>query len=96
MDFKVTFARSALRDLEEIVGFIAHDDPQTAQEVGDRLLNKALSLHLFPERHARCPNRDDVRKMPVAPFVIYYRISKRKERVTILHFWHSARQNPML
>jgi toxin ParE1/3/4 len=92
MDFTVTIAKSALKDLEEIVKFIAHENPERAQEVGDKLIEKALGLNRFPDRHVLCPNRDNVRKFPVSPFII----NKGKGRVTVLRFWHSARQNPML
>jgi plasmid stabilization system protein ParE len=86
MDFQVTFSRNELRDLEEIVGFIARDN----------LIDKALGLNRFPSRHACCPNRNNVGKVPVGPFVIYYRVNIGRGRITILHFWHSARQDPML
>jgi plasmid stabilization system protein ParE len=96
MDFKVTFSKSALRDLEEIVRFIARDDPIRARNLGDKLLDKALSLRLFPHRHALFPHRDNIRKVPMPPYLIYYRINEAKGRVTILHFWHGARQNPFM
>jgi plasmid stabilization system protein ParE len=96
MDFKVAFSKNALKEIEAIQQFIGEDDPERAREVCDELFKKAISLNLFPYRHALCPHRDNVRKVPVSPYLIYYRINERKRRVTILHFWHSARQHPML
>ena len=44
MDFKVLITDTALADLREIVEFVAHDDPQAAARVGEKLIARALSL----------------------------------------------------
>jgi hypothetical protein len=44
MDYKVLITGSALRDLSEIVKFVALDDPQAARKLGENLINRALSL----------------------------------------------------
>ena len=96
MDFKVTFSKSALRELEEIVNFIGTDDPDEAKSFRDKLLKKAISLHRFPFRHARFHGRANVRKLPFSSYIIFYRINEIKRRVVVLHFWHGARQPPFL
>lgn len=96
MDFQVTFSKNALNELEEILKFIGKDDPEAARDFCTKLLAKSLRLNRFPFRHTICPQRANVRKIPVPPYLIYYRINELKHRITILHFWHSARQYPML
>ena len=96
MDFKVTFSKRSLRELAAIIEFIAKDDPDAAREFGEKLLDKAASLSRFPLRHTKDTHRERVRKMPAPPYLIYYAIDESKRRVTILHFWHSARQHPLL
>ena len=52
MDYKVRITDSALNDLKGIVLFIAEDDASAAVRVGERLIDRALSLGARP---ARCP-----------------------------------------
>jgi plasmid stabilization system protein ParE len=92
MDFQVAFSKSALAELEEILAFISHDEPQAGKKFYEKLRQKALSLGKFPKRHAAVSFRANVRKLPVRPYTIYYRINEAKRRVTILHFWHGARR----
>ena len=96
MDFKVTFSKRALRELADITTFIAQNNPDAARELSDQLLEHAASLSRFPFRHAKDHHRAGVRKMPVPPYLVYYAINESKRIVTILHFWHGARQHPML
>ncbi|HEY0258003.1 MAG TPA: type II toxin-antitoxin system RelE/ParE family toxin [Candidatus Methylacidiphilales bacterium] len=96
MDYKVTFAQNAVKELTEIVTFVARDNPQAARQLGDKLLEQAAGLRRFPNRYARYPHFSAIRKMPVPPYLIYYRINESKQQVTILHFWHGTRQHPVL
>ena len=95
MDFKVTFAKRALRELAAITTFIAKDNPDAARELSEKLLDQAASLSRFPFRHAKDNHRARVRKMPVPPYLVYYSIDENKRTVTILHFWHGAQQHPI-
>jgi toxin ParE1/3/4 len=96
MDFQVVFSESALTELEEIVAFIAYENPDAAKNLYDRLRQAALSLWRFPKRHRAVPHRLNVRKVSVDSYTIYYRVNEGKHRVTILHFWHGARLPPHL
>jgi plasmid stabilization system protein ParE len=49
MGWKIIFAPQALEELEQIVRFIAQDDPQAAIRFGDYLVDRADSLTNFPE-----------------------------------------------
>lgn len=96
MDYKVLITDAALDDLKSIVSFIAEDDTSAAVRVGERLIDRALSLEKMP---ARCPYHDSlrgVRKMTAAPFIVYYNCDEVGGVVHILHFWHAARLSPEL
>ena len=47
--WKIIFAPQALEELEQIVRFIAQDDPQAAIRFGDYLVDRAELLTNFPE-----------------------------------------------
>ncbi len=94
MDFKVLIAESALRDLKEIVEFVAQDNAVAAERLGYKLLTHALSLSAMPERFALHDRRRGIRKMPAPPFLIYYTCDEPDRAVNILHFWHGARPSP--
>ena len=94
MDFKVLIADSAIADLKEIVEFVAEDNPEAAIRLGEKLLGHALSLATLPERFPLHDRRRRIRKMPVSPFVIYYKCEEETSVVNILHFWHGARRRP--
>ena len=94
MDFKVLIADSAIADLKEIVEFVAEDNPEAATRLGEKLLARALTLATLPERFPFHDRRRGIRKMPVSPFLIYYKSDKETSVVNILHFWHGARRRP--
>ena len=76
MDFKVLIADSAIADLKEIVEFFAEDNPEAAIRVGEKLLGHALSLATLPDRFRLHDRRRGIRKMPVSPFLIYYKCKR--------------------
>lgn len=94
MGYKVVIADSAIENLREIVAFIAQDDPAVAVRVGNKLIDEALTLDQMP---ARCPIFDlarGVRKMVVAPYLIFFTVDDSAAAVNVIHFWHGARQYP--
>jgi plasmid stabilization system protein ParE len=94
VEYKVLITDSAIDDLKDIVAFIAEDDATAAVRVGERLIERALSLGMMP---ARCPYHDAVRgirKMTAAPFQLYYTCDESNAVVNILHCWHAARMSP--
>jgi plasmid stabilization system protein ParE len=52
MDFKVFLSDVALSDLERIVAYIAPHNPVAAGQLGNQLLDAALSLHTSQESSA--------------------------------------------
>lgn len=96
MDFKVFLSDEALIDLERLVAYIAFDNPEAAQRVGDQLLDAAMSLESMPERGRRVPElrRPELREIVVRSYRIIYRVNKTNERIEIVRFWHGARGFP--
>jgi plasmid stabilization system protein ParE len=88
----ITFAVSAVKDLEEIREWYAD---QQATEVGDRFIGEILShverLADFPESGRIVPEFDIVhlREIIHPPFRIVYRLDK--SRVRIVRIWRSER-----
>ncbi len=96
MGFKTFLSDEALSDLERIVAYIAFDNPQAAQRVGDELLDAALSLETFPERGRVVPEirRPELREIVVRSYRVIYRLNKQDSSIEIVRFWHGARGFP--
>ncbi|MGO8764944.1 MAG: type II toxin-antitoxin system RelE/ParE family toxin [Limisphaerales bacterium] len=96
MDFKILWTPEATACLNEIVHFIAQDNPTAAIKMGDKILDRIQSLSDFPElgKIFRGTNRADVREIPAKPYRIIYQVLNREKTVKILSIWHGARQEP--
>ena len=77
MGWKIIFAPQALEELEQIVRFIAQDDPQAAIRFGDYLVDRAESLTNFPELGTPYRKRANVRRALVQ--IILHLLSCRPE-----------------
>ncbi|HEY3901632.1 MAG TPA: type II toxin-antitoxin system RelE/ParE family toxin [Chthoniobacter sp.] len=96
MAWKVLIADSALADLREIVEFIAQDDPEAAERMGNRLVARALGLAAMPERHVVHDAARQIRKFPVVPYLVFYHCDRSTHTVSIIHFWHGSVSGPNL
>jgi toxin ParE1/3/4 len=96
MDFKVFLSDDALSDLERIVTYIAPHNAVAAGQMGDHLLDAALSLGTFPERGRMVPEfrRPEVREIIFRSYRIIYRINPADRSLEIVRFWHGARGFP--
>jgi plasmid stabilization system protein ParE len=85
-------------DLEEIVRFIARDNPKQAVKFGDALIDKALSLDTFPERGRMVPELqlESVREIIHGSYRIIYELLHDPDAVFVLRFWHAARGVPQI
>jgi toxin ParE1/3/4 len=86
-----------LSDLADIVKFIAQEDQEAAERVGNRIVDHVTILQTFPEIGPifRRRSRGNVRQIICRPFKIYYRVRDEHRMVQILHVWHGARQDPI-
>jgi plasmid stabilization system protein ParE len=100
MDFQVEISPIALRELAEITEYISVDGMYDAIGFGEKLLSTVASLHRFPNRHTRVTRKSSsgksYRKVSVGSYLIYYHVNEQKRMVTVVHFWHGARQPPRL
>jgi plasmid stabilization system protein ParE len=94
MGCQIIFAPQAIADLEEVVRYIAKDDPATAARIGNTLIDRVTILQDFPLIGAPYPKRPGVRKLVSRPCIIYYRPRLDAGCVDILRYWHGARREP--
>lgn len=96
MGLKVILSPQAIERLEEIVRYIACDNPGAAERFGMRLVDQAQLLGNFPRLGTPYRRRAGVRRLLCKPYFIYYRVKERDQVVEVLDYWHSARQEPDL
>jgi toxin ParE1/3/4 len=94
VDFRLLYSQRALSDLEEIVGYIAEDDADSAARFGDSLLDHLDLLEKFPRIGTPTRKKAEVRKLMHSPIVVYYQIHDSRGLVEILHLRHGARKQP--
>jgi toxin ParE1/3/4 len=94
MACKVIISPRAIQDLEQIVRYIAFDNPKAAERLGYLLIDAALSLATFPERGRLVPELDDgiTREIIYAPYRIVYRLDSPRKAVFVSRFWQVARR----
>ena len=96
MGIPVVITPTAIRDLEDIVRFIALDSPARAKAFGNALIDHALSLSPFPEMG--CVTREigdpTVREIVHGSYRIIYEVRSAPSAVYVLRFWHAARGTP--
>ena len=92
MAWEVIFSARSRNDLEQIVKYIARDDPAAAERFGLKLIAHAESLADAPEMGPRLPQKPDARFFPVSRYLIIYRPDAKRRVVRILRFWHAARR----
>jgi plasmid stabilization system protein ParE len=63
MGYKVILSRLALEDLEQIVAYVAQNDPAGAERLGHRLLDQAETLRYLPHRGGNVRQRPGVKKL---------------------------------
>ena len=74
MAYKVVFAPTAIARLEDIVRYIAADDPATASTFATHLLDRAELLSEFPELGTPYRKRKNVRRLRCDP--LFYLLSR--------------------
>jgi toxin ParE1/3/4 len=79
--FRVQWAEAAVRDLEELIGYIAADSPLNAERILDKLKRRAGTLESAPSRGRVVPELAHFglrswRELIVKPYRIIYRIDE--------------------
>ncbi|HIJ95035.1 MAG TPA: type II toxin-antitoxin system RelE/ParE family toxin [Desulfuromonadales bacterium] len=90
---KLEWLPQAQNDFDEIIDYIAEDNPFAAIEQGDEIESQVAGL--LDNRHQGRPGRVKGTREPVivrTPYIAAYRI--KKESIHILRLLHSARLWP--
>jgi toxin ParE1/3/4 len=88
MGYEVRLTAKARGDLNEIVAYIAQDNPLAAERLGDELAAEAVSLSNYPYRGGVVRRRRNVRRLVHGSYLIVYRIFESNRLIEILRFWH--------
>ena len=93
MGFKAILTPQSMGDLEEIVVFIAKNNPERARTFGNELIDRALSVAPFPELGRVVPEIGEpvVREIIHGSYRIIYEVFRDLEAIYVLRFWHGAR-----
>ena len=89
---KVVYTDEALRNLDDILGYIASHYPTIATSFEMRLRAIVTRLGAWPESAQEVTERPGVRVVPLIryPYKVFYRVTG--EAVEILYIHHAARQ----
>lgn len=84
--------------LDEIIDYIAQDNPSAAWRLEVRIIKKVDLLTRTPLLGSVYPpgRGDAVRETREGNYRIFYEVSESDRQVEILAIWHSARQEPHL
>jgi plasmid stabilization system protein ParE len=96
--YRVIITPRAGADLEKIHAQIAKDSPQNAGLVASAIIDAVDSLETFPHRHpvheGRRKPSQTVRRMPVPPFLLYYKVDDADRVVHLVNVLHGKRRQP--
>jgi plasmid stabilization system protein ParE len=96
--YRILFSARAAADLASIHQYIEQDSPQNATSVAAELVDAIDGLELLPHRYAVYQGRGspgrEVRRMPVPPFLIYYRVDDAKGSVGVITIRHGKQRQP--
>lgn len=88
---KVVYTDEALRDLEDILTFVALNYPSVFGAFQRRLRAVEWRIGRWPKSAAEVEQRPGVRTVPFIqfPYRLFYRVTERE--VQVLHIHHAAR-----
>lgn len=94
MDFGIHYTKSAVADLGSIRDWSLAKHPATTLSFLESLLKHVDQLSAFPYTGEQSNRRSNTRILHHSPFLIYYRIRPKLQRIDILHVWHGRRRSP--
>jgi toxin ParE1/3/4 len=96
MDYQVIWTESAQEDLKQLVGFIATDDPVSAERFGLGLVDHVGQASQQPWSGRKVPeaNIEALRELIYSPYRIIYEIMDEEKIVYVIRVWHAARGEP--
>lgn len=94
MDRKIFFTNAALTDLEAILEWSLTKHTATTPTFLGSLMVHIYQLRYYPFAGGESDRRTGTRTLIHSPFLIYYRIRPKLQRIDILHVWHGRRRSP--
>jgi toxin ParE1/3/4 len=94
MGNQIVLSPEAEQDLNEIVAYIARDNPAAAEKFGIRLLDRVEILKTFPRLGSHVSGMRGERVLVEGPILIFYRFHPDPGVIEIKRFWHGARGEP--
>jgi len=84
--------------LEEIVTYIAADNPSAAERFGSRLIAEAEAIVIHPLAGRTVPEFGDptIRERIFRSYRIVYQVDRKQSVIIVSRFWHAARDTPSL
>jgi len=95
--YRIIWRPMAEADLDDIIDYIAQDNPTRAEEFGQELRDKILSLAQHPKmgRTGRPGLPAFVRELVAhRNYIVFYRVLEEARTVEILRLKHTAQQVP--
>jgi len=99
MAFQIVWTEAAISDLKEAVQFIAQDNPEAAEAVGNEVIRCVELLQEFPYLGPTYPRRarTNIREIVARKrYRVFYRVQDEGQAVEVLRVWHSSRDEPPL
>jgi len=96
--YRIIIKPSAAQDLQQIHEYIEKHSPQNAADVARKILREIDELQQLPHRYpiyeGHLHANEEIRRMVVRPFLVYYHVDDVRKAVHILAIWHGARRQP--
>jgi len=96
MGNQIILAPEAEEDLDEIVAYIAKENPAAAEKFGIHLIERVELLKSFPRLGRVVRGRRGERVLVEGSILIFYRFDAGTGVIQIKRFWHGARGTPSL
>ena len=98
MAWKIIWTETSIRDLREILRYIAIDDSGAAERFGNLIIEKIEKIGAFPNSARIVPEKRDekVREIILSPYRIIFEIDIEKKVLYVVRIWHAARGIPDL
>ncbi|MCL2797007.1 MAG: type II toxin-antitoxin system RelE/ParE family toxin [Firmicutes bacterium] len=94
MKREVNVAKSAIKDLERIVAYIAADNPDAADKMHDRIIEAIVSLSDYPYKGSILRSKgikaENCRKLVVDNYIAIYRVPEENSEVHVIRIFHGA------
>ena len=98
MDYQLIWSPTARLDFQDLLAYIAEDDPLAARNFARGFFSAIEQLAEFPESGRSVPefNEPTIRELIRRPCRIVYRVRSEIRQIEIVRVWHGARGRPEL